>query len=90
MKSMDEITIPETTITDEQYVVNARQLVASILLQGVRDYCRTDNEPERQAILKDLRSAHMDFISDGMSVITAEQLEKNCDAIKVRISNEKE
>jgi hypothetical protein len=90
MKSMDQITIPETTITPEQYTVNARQLIASVLLQGVRDYCKADDEPKRKAILKELRSSHMDFVSNGMSIITAEQLEKNCEAIKTRITNEED
>ena len=90
MKDMNEITIPETTITPEQYNVNARQLVASILLQGARDYCRSKSEKRRRAILKDLRSSHMNFVSDGMSIIVAEQLEKNGEAIKARISKEEE
>ena len=90
MKNMSEITIPETTITPEQYAVNARQLVASILLQGVKDYCKTDSEKMQNAILKDLRSSHMDFISDGMSVVTAEQLEKNGSAIRERILKEED
>ena len=90
MKTMDEITIPETTITPEQYAVNARQLIASVVLQGVRDYCRTRSEPKRNKILKDLRSKRMDFMSDGMSIIAAEQLEKNGDAIRARILNEED
>lgn len=89
-KTMDEITIPEITITPEQYAVNARQLVATVMLQATRDYCKTGSESNRKAILKDLRSSHMDFVSNGMSVIVAEQLEKNYEAIKARIMNEEE
>jgi hypothetical protein len=87
---MNSITIPKTTITPEQYAVNARQLAASILLQAVKDYCKTNSETTRKEILKNLRSSRMDFISDGMSIVTAEQLEKNCEAIKARIDNEEE
>ena len=90
MKSMDEIIIPETTITPEQYSVNARQLVAAIMLQATRDYCKEESKPKRNAILKDLRSSHMDFVSNGMSAIIAEQLEKNADEIKIRIMKDKE
>ena len=90
MKNMNEITIPETTITPEQYSINARQLVATILLQATRDYCREESEAKRNAMLKDLRSSHMDFVSNGMSIVVAEQLEKNCDEIKTRIINEEE
>ena len=82
---MAEITIPETTITPEQYSINAKQLVASIVLQGVRDYCKTDSESKRSSILKDLRSSRMDFLSDGMSVIAAEQLEKHPKEIADRL-----
>lgn len=90
MKEMNEITIPATTITDEQYALNARQLVMTIIYNAAKDYCQTTSESKRKAILKDLRSSYMDFASDGMSVITAEQLEKNCDAIKARILKEEE
>ena len=90
MKSISENAIPETTITTEQYSVNARQLVAAIMLNATRDYCRTDSEATRNAILKDLRSYYMDFISNGMSVIVANQLEKDYEAIKARIMNEEE
>lgn len=85
MKSMDNITIPKTTITPEQYAVNARQLVAAIMLQATRDYCKTNSEKNRNVILKDLRSSSMDFKSNGMSVIIAEQLEKHPDEIKARL-----
>ena len=90
MKTMDQITIPETTITDEQYAHNARQLIMTLIHHEVRRYCAITSESERQAILKDLRSPRMDFLSDGMSVITAERLEKNCEAIKARILKEEE
>ena len=88
MRSMNEISIPETTITPEQYDINARQLVATILLRATRDYCRTQSDSKRNAIIKDLRSYHMDFMSSGMSVVVAEQLEQHCDEIRERILKE--
>ena len=90
MKTMDQITIPETTITDEQYISNARQLFMTVIHRAVKEYCCSDSEPRRKAILKDLRSPYMDCVSDGMSVIAADQLEKNGDAIKARILKEEE
>ena len=90
MKDMSEITIPKTTITPEQYAVNARQLVASIMLQATRDYCRSGSESRRNAIVKDLRSPHMDFASNGMSIMVADQLEAHPDEIRARINKEEE
>lgn len=90
MKDMSEIIVPETTIAPEQYSYNGRQLVMTILHQAAKDYCRNESESTRKAILKDLRSSYMEFISDGMSVVVAEQLEKNCEAIKARISKEED
>ena len=90
MKTMAEITIPATTITDEQYNYNARQLVATIIHRAVNDYCRTTSDKRKAEILKDLRSSRMDMLSDGMSVIAAEQLVKNGDAIKTRILKDEE
>lgn len=85
MKDMNEITIPKTTITSDQYAANARQLIASVLLQGARDYCKTKSETSRNTILKDLRSSRMDSISDGMSLIVAEQLELHPEEIAERL-----
>lgn len=90
MKSMNEITIPETTITPEQYDYNARQLVATIMLQATRDYCRTKSETKRKTVAKELRSDWMRFITNNTSVVVAEQLEKNYDAIKARLIKEEE
>lgn len=90
MKTMAEITIPATTITDEQYNYNARQLVATIIHRMVDDYCCTTSDKRKAEILKDLRSPRMDMLSDGMSMIVAEQLIKNGDAIKSRILKDAE
>ena len=90
MKTMDQIIIPATTITDEQYLKNARQLFMTIIHKAVKDYCSSESEARRAAILKELRSKYMDYVSDGMSVIVAEQLEKNYDAIKARVLKERD
>lgn len=85
MKTMDQITIPKTTITDEQYVYNARQLVMTIIYRAAEDYCFTDSDPKRKAIIKELCSPYMNTVSDGMSVIVAEQLELNPKDIAERL-----
>jgi hypothetical protein len=90
MKTMDEITIPAATITEEQLAYNMRQLAMSIVYQSVKDYCRSGSDKKRRGILNDLRSPYMDLISDGMSVIAAEQLEKDPDVIAERLKNIKE
>lgn len=65
---------------------NIKSLTSAILLQAVKDYLSPRTKPKTQAqILKDLRSSHMDFITDGQSVIVAEQLELHLAEIKERL-----
>ena len=90
MKSMNEITIPQTTITPEQYGINARQLVAAVLLQAARDYCKDDSERKRSEIIKSLRSPYMDFMSNGMSIVVADQLKLHPDEISERLKYQQE
>lgn len=90
MNPMSEITIPETAITPEGYNTQIRQLSASVLLQAVRDYCRAPSETHRITILNELRSPYMDFLSNGMATVVADQLEKNYEAIKARLAYEEE
>ena len=82
---MEQITMPKSTITDEQYARNVRQLAMAILLQATRDYCRNKSDGNRKAILKDLRSNHMDFVSNGTSIMVADQLEKHPEEIAERL-----
>lgn len=87
---MKPMIIPETTITPEGYNAQIRQLSSAVLLQAVRDYCKAPTESHRDAILKELRSPYMDFLSNGMATVVAEQLEKNYEAIKTRLLNEED
>lgn len=65
---------------------NIRSLISAILLQAVRDYFSPKANPKKQAeILKDLRSSHMSFLTDGQSVLIAEQLELHPAEIKARL-----
>ena len=69
-------------MTDAQ----ARELACAITMQAVRDYFATGVTKKKQdAILRELRSQWMDFITDGTSIVVAEQLEKNPDAIRERV-----
>lgn len=73
-----------------------RQLASAIILQAVRDYFikkeyktvkKTEEmfDKKRKEIIKDLCSAYMDMLSNGQSVLVAEQLEKHPEEIAVRL-----
>lgn len=75
---------------------NYKNLVAAIMLQAVKDYFvkrKYDTEKKTEAmfikkrkmILKDLRSDYMDTLSNGTSLIVAEQLEKHPKEIRARL-----
>ena len=65
---------------------NIKDLTSAITLQAVRDYFSKGATPKkRRKILRELRSTWMDFITDGMSVIVAEQLELHPDEIAERL-----
>ena len=85
MEDMNRVSIPKTTITEEQYAYNARQLYMTVVYRAVEDYCRTKCESTRKAILKDLRSARMIALTDGVSELAAGQLEKDPKAIAERL-----
>lgn len=61
-------------------IENYKQLAAAITLQAVKEYVY-GTASRRKTILSDLRSMWMDFITDGFSLIVAEQLEKRPDEI---------
>ncbi len=71
-------------------------LASAIIMQAVRDYFtkqeyKTKGKTEamfikkRKAILKDLRSPYMDMLSNGTSIVVAEQLEKHPEEIADRL-----
>lgn len=90
MKSMKEISVPKSTITPEQYAANAHQLIAAVLFQATKDYCETRSESSRGAIIKDLRSSRMEYMSNGMSIVVAEQLKKHPNEIRERVCRDTE
>ena len=63
---------------------NYRQLCFAIIKQAVVDYFDRDRNWEKKKILKDLRSDWMDFLTDGMSVLIARQLELHPQEIKAK------
>lgn len=66
---------------------NYRNLGAAIALQAAKDYCRPQTtEAMRKAILKDLRSNHLNGLSDGLSLVVADELEKNREEISKRLN----
>ena len=65
---------------------NIRNLACAIILQAVRDYFRSSSG-QKAVILKDLRSPYMDMLSNGTSVLVAEQLELHPEEIKARLHN---
>ncbi len=65
----------------------ARNLACAITMQAVRDYFNSSDKG-KQAILKDLRSSYMDFITNGTSVTVADQLELHPDEIRERVRHD--
>ena len=67
----------------------ARELACAITMQAVRDYFAPNATEEKQKkILKELRSKWMDFITNGLSITVAKQLEANPDEIRERVRND--
>ena len=68
---------------------NIRNLASAIMLQATKEYCGLDPEPaSKTSILRDLRSPWMNGLTDGMSVVVAERLEKHWREIKKRLKGE--
>ena len=62
---------------------NYDSLACAIILQAIKDYF--NNPSKQKQILKDLRSPHMDFITQGKSLLAAEQLERHPKEIQARL-----
>ena len=70
---------------------NYRNLGCAIVLQAAKDYCDlATTAAMKRKILKDLRSGHLCMLSDGTSLVVAEQLEKNPKEIAIRLKKYKE
>lgn len=70
---------------------DARNIACAITMQAVKDYFATGvTEKKKKTILIELRSEWMNFITDGMSLIVAEQLELHPEEIRERVRRESE
>lgn len=70
---------------------NIRELACAITMQAVRDYFAAGVTPKKRAtILKDLRSSWMETITNGTSILVAEQLELHPEAIAERLRRNNE
>ena len=70
-------------MTDARY----RNLACAITMQAVKDYFHSTASGKAQ-ILEELRSKYMEFITNGTSVIVAEQLELHPKEIRARMLKE--
>lgn len=60
-----------------------KALGTAVILQSVRDYMVASPQKQK-VIIKDLKSEWVDFLTDGMSVVAAEQLQKNPEKISAK------
>ena len=67
---------------------NLRALSIAMVRQAIKDYfginCANPSKAQKRTILIELRSEWDDFITDGLSVMVADQLVKNPKEIKQR------
>ena len=64
-----------------------KDLASATLIQAAKDYCDDDATPnEKKAIIKELKSPWMDFLTNGTSKNIAEELLHNERVIKKRIN----
>jgi hypothetical protein len=64
-----------------------KELAAAVLLQATKDYF-DETDKVQEAILNDLRSDWLEFLTDGMSVIVAEQITLHPEEIIIRLRRE--
>ena len=65
-------------------------LASAVMLQATKDYFAYGaNEAKRKTILKELRSNWMIFLTDSVSLVIAERLEKHPEEIKERLKHAK-
>lgn len=62
-----------------------RNLACAVLIQAAKDYCQSQDAKIRAKILKDLRSNWMETLTEGTSIVIAEQLELHPKEIAERL-----
>ena len=57
---------------------NYKQLGYAVVIQAIKDYIEAEHSPKKQrAIIKQLRSPWLDWLSNGLSVQLADRLKTN-------------
>ena len=75
------------TPTDVAVKEGIKNLAARTCLEAAKDYCDGSATPaKKKRILKDLKGQWMDFFTDGLSKVVAEELQKNEKAIGIRLN----
>jgi hypothetical protein len=68
-----------------------KQLGMAITYEAIEEFIEDNGHPRKQAaIIKQLKTPYMDFISNGLSVILAEKLETNPTEVCERVKKLKE
>lgn len=61
-----------------------KNLGAAIIMQAVKDYFEATTH-QQKAIIKDLKSDWLDFITNGTSIVVADRLKSNPEDIRRRL-----
>lgn len=69
---------------------NYRNLANAIAIQAARDYAEETRPTGKRAIIRQLRSEYMDFITDGLAPMLANALIKDENAVIRRIRSVEE
>ena len=68
-------------------IQNYRNLAAAICIQAAKDYAKAKTPQARTAIIRQLRSEHMDSISEGKSVLLADALKRDYKTVVSSLMN---
>lgn len=79
------------SVKDIALMKNYNNLASATMLEAAREYCERGTTPaQKRAIIKDLNGQWMDFLTNGMSKNVAEELQKNEQAIRIRLRKAEE
>ena len=74
------------TPMDASIMRGIETLASRTLLEAAKEYCEYGRtEGEKKSIIRDLKGEWMNFLTDGMSTVVAEELLKNEKEIAVRL-----
>lgn len=75
------------TVKDMAIMRGIKNLASATLIEAAREYCEVETTQQKNKIIKDLNTTWMDFLTDGMSINVARELQRNGPAIKKRLEN---